>query len=138
MSPQLAECLDGLRSLQAAEAALDGRTAPERCFPGQQVEDHWREHVWRPLLRRRGLRYRRIHTLRHTYASLLLERRASLAYVSEQLGHASPSVTLRVYTHLIPREGRRAVDRLDTHESASLAHEDTLTPREMEGLVYRG
>lgn len=78
------------------------------------------------------------HTLRHTYASLLLECRASLAYVSEQLGHASFSVTLRVHTHLIPREGRRAVDGLDTHESASLAHEDTLTPREMEGLVYRG
>ena len=52
-----------------------------------------------------GLRYRRIHTLRHIYASLLLERRASLAYVSEQLGHASSSVTLRVYTHLIPRSG---------------------------------
>ena len=103
-----------------------------------RVEDRWREHVWRPLLRRSGLRYRRIHTLRHTYASLLLERRASLAYVSEQLGHASSSVTLRVYTHPIPREGRRAVDDLDTHESASLAHEDTLTPREMQGLVYRG
>jgi hypothetical protein len=30
---------------------------------------------------------------------------AILAYVSEQLGHASSSVTLRVYSHLIPREG---------------------------------
>ena len=54
MSPQLANCLDGLRSLQAAEAALDGGTLRERCFPGQQVEDRWREHVWRPLLRRSG------------------------------------------------------------------------------------
>jgi len=78
--------------------------------------------------------------LRHTFASLLLERRESLAYVSEQLGHSSPAITLRVYTHLIPREGHRAVDGLDTphdaHESARPAQADTLTPRLTEGSVY--
>ena len=35
---------------------------------------------------------------------------------------------MQVYTHLIPREGRRAVDSLDTHESASLAHEIRYNP----------
>ena len=106
----------------------------------QQGEDHWRYHVWRVVLRRAELRYRKPHTLRHTFAGLLLERRESLAYVSDQLGHSSPAVTLRVYTHLIPREGRRAVDGLDTppdsHESASPAQAHTLTPRVAERSVY--
>jgi integrase len=140
VSPMLAECLSSLRSFQAAEAALKGIPAPERCFPGQQVEDNWRERVWRAVLRRASLRYRKIHTLRHTVASLLLEHRESLAYVSEQLGHSSPAITLKVYTHLIPREGRRAVDGLDLleHETASPTQAGSVNSRETEGLVYRG
>jgi len=69
---------------------------------------------WRAVLRRAELRYPKIHTLRHTVASLLLARRESLAYVSEQLGHSRPASTLKVYTHLVPREGHRAVDGLGT------------------------
>jgi len=132
--------LSSLRSLQAAEAALKGVPAPERCFPCQQVEGHWREHVWRAVLRRAELRYPKIHTLRHTVASLLLARGESLAYVSEQLGHSRPASTLKVYTHLVPREGHRAVDGLDTlgQEHASPAQATALILRDMESLVYRG
>jgi integrase len=139
MSPQLVACLSNLRSLQAAEAAVQGQPAPERCFPGQQAEDRWRATVWAPILRRAGLRYRKPHTLRHTYASLLLARRESLHYVQQQLGHHSPAFTLTVYGHLIPREGARAVDALDlppvTHESASHPQPTGLTQRLAEEAI---
>jgi hypothetical protein len=36
-----------------------------------------------------------------------------IAYVSEQLGHANPSTTLRFYAKWIPNKGRRWVDVLD-------------------------
>ena len=65
------------------------------------------------MLRRAALRYRKPHTLRHTFASLLIEGGESLMYVQEQLGHHSPAFTLAVYGHLLPRGDRRAVDRLD-------------------------
>lgn len=65
------------------------------------------------MLRRTGLRYRKPLTLRHTFASLLIEGGESLKYVQEQLGHHSPAFTLAVYGHLLPRGDRRAVDRLD-------------------------
>jgi integrase len=117
MSRQLAAALAGLRSLQEAEAALAGGAMPERVFSmptGAPVhDDAFRNNVWAPLLRAAGLRYRKPHALRHTFASLLIEAGEPLKYVQEQLGHHSPAFTLAVYGHLLPRGNRRAVDRLD-------------------------
>jgi integrase len=118
MSRQLARVLADRKSLQEAEAALAGHAAPARVFmhPGTATpirDDAWRNNVWTPMLRRAELRYRKPHTLRHTFASLLIEGGESLKYVQEQLGHHSPAFTLAVYGHLLPRGDRRAVDRLD-------------------------
>lgn len=117
MSRQLGHVLSGLKTLQEAEAALAGKMAPERVFPmpdGAAIrDDAFRNNIWASILRRAGLRYRKPHALRHTYASLLIEGGESLKYVQEQLGHHSPAFTLAAYGHLIPRGDRRAVDRLD-------------------------
>jgi integrase len=118
MSRQLTHALLGLKSLQEAEAAVAGIAPPARVFsmPGTTEairDDSFRNYVWSAILRRAGLRYRKPHTLRHTFASLLIEAGESLKYVQEQLGHHSAAFTLAVYGHLIPRGNRRAVDRLD-------------------------
>lgn len=63
--------------------------------------------VWRPLMRKSGIRYRTPHDLRHSWASILLSKGEDLAYVSKQLGHSSPAVTLEIYTHYV-RGSRRA------------------------------
>lgn len=41
----------------------------------------------------------RFHDLRHTFASLLIAEGLNVKFVSGQLGHASPDITLRVYAH---------------------------------------
>jgi integrase len=135
MSRQLTGVLADRKSLQEAEAALAGHGAPARVFlhPGTASpirDDAWRNNVWTPMLRRAELRYRKPHTLRHTYASLLIEGGESLKYVQEQLGHHSPAFTLAVYGHLLPRGDRRAVDRQDARatmptESDSLLRDST-------------
>lgn len=56
----------------------------------------------RPALARAGLRQLRFHDLRHTCASLLLHQGESVKAVQQQLGHASASTTLNVYTHVMP------------------------------------
>ena len=52
----------------------------------------------------------RLHDLRHTHASLLLAAGVPVKVVSERLGHASPTVTLTVYAHVMPGNQRAAAD----------------------------
>lgn len=46
----------------------------------------------------------RVHDLRHTWATLALSRGVPLEVVSERLGHASPTITLGIYRHLLEEE----------------------------------
>ena len=41
-----------------------------------------------------------LHSLRHAFASLLIAKGLNVVFVSRQLGHSSPQITLRVYAHL--------------------------------------
>jgi len=56
----------------------------------------------------------RLHDLRHTHASLLLAAGTPVKVVSERLGHASPTITLGVYAHVMPGMGSEAAARLAT------------------------
>ncbi len=67
---------------------------------------------FKPFLRKAGLREIRFHDLRHTYASMLFESGANIKYVSEVLGHANPTITLNVYTHLLKRSNPQAAEKL--------------------------
>lgn len=57
-----------------------------------------------------GLEIRNPHDLRHTYATILLMAGVSPAYVQKQLGHSSISMTVDIYGHWIPGEGRAGLE----------------------------
>lgn len=50
----------------------------------------------------------RFHDLRHTHASHWLAAGQNIKALSERLGHADASITLKVYAHLMPGQGRDA------------------------------
>lgn len=58
-----------------------------------------------------GLRARSPHDLRHTYASILLMAHESPGYVQRQMGHSSISITMDIYCHWIPGEGRQNLEK---------------------------
>jgi integrase len=47
------------------------------------------------------------HSLRHTFASVQLDARENVVAVSKWLGHADPSITLRIYAHMMPEADGR-------------------------------
>ena len=53
----------------------------------------------------------RLHDLRHTHATVLLQAGEPVHVVSQRLGHASVVVTLAVYAHVLPGDQKRAASR---------------------------
>jgi integrase len=51
-----------------------------------------------------GVRPLRLHDARHTWATFAFLSRKNIRWVSEQLGHADPALTLRVYAHAMREE----------------------------------
>jgi site-specific recombinase XerD len=72
-----------------------------------------------PLLKRAGVRRRKPHALRHTFASLLFQQGESLAYVRAQMGHHSIKIPVDIYGHLVPGSNKAAVDSGPTHPPAT-------------------
>lgn len=81
---------------------------------GSIIDDaNLRHRVFEPALERAGLRRIRIHDLRHTFASLLINQGEKLKYVQQQLGHASITTTVDRYGHLMPDAHIGASKKLD-------------------------
>ena len=53
------------------------------------------------------------HTLRHTYATNMLEAGADLELVSKQLGHNSIVTTAKYYSHVLDKRKRLVADIMD-------------------------
>ena len=74
-----------------------------------------RQRSFVPLLKRAGLPQITFHDLRHTCASLLFQKNIHPKFVQELLGHASVSITLDTYSHMLPGMGGGAADAM--HEA---------------------
>jgi integrase len=74
---------------------------------------HLISRQFRPTLRRAGLRLIRFHDLRHTFASLLIDRGEHPKYIQSQMGHSSINITMDVYGHLMETVNKDAAMRLD-------------------------
>jgi len=68
---------------------------------------------FKALLERLELPIIRFHDLRHTAASLMLANNVPVNIVSRRLGHARPSITLDIYSHLIPSQQQEVARLID-------------------------
>lgn len=64
-----------------------------------------------------GVRKIRVHDLRHSHVSLLINAGFSALDIAERVGHESVSTTLDIYSHLFPAQQKILSDRLnELHE----------------------
>ncbi|MCD8015049.1 MAG: site-specific integrase [Lachnospiraceae bacterium] len=76
--------------------------------------------------KRAGLPPIRIHDLRHSHASLLIEMGVPITEISKRLGHENIETTLRVYSHLYPGKERNIPDLITAFfESESVENMDS-------------
>ena len=57
--------------------------------------------MFTPYLKKAGLPTVNFHSLRHSYASLLIEQGENIKYIQKQLGHSRAVVTIDIYGHLM-------------------------------------
>lgn len=90
---------------------LPRREGAPWLFPGVRADGPLRSvfHTWNTIRTRLGLGDVRLHDLRHSFASFLVNSGCSLYEVQKILGHHDPRVTMR-YAHLAPESLIRAAN----------------------------
>ena len=63
-----------------------------------------RDSKWKRLLKECEIEYRTIYQMRHTFATVMIENKEDILWVSNMLGHSDSSMTLQMYAKYRKRE----------------------------------
>ena len=97
-------------AIKKYEARIYGLSPDMRLFTAshstyaRQMEEH---------AKAAGIKRIRLHDIRHSHASLLIEMGFSALLVSERLGHENVSTTLNIYSHLFPSRQIEVAEKLE-------------------------
>ncbi len=80
---------------------------------GTPIDDTAINHQICALLKKAGLGRIRIHDFRHTACALMLSQGVPVHVVSKILGHSSPTITLSVYSKVLPTQQDAAALAMD-------------------------
>ncbi len=69
-------------------------------------------HEFNRVNRDSGLTDIRIHDLRHSHVSMLIDMNVPITEISKRLGHKNPGVTLKIYSHMYKQNARGIADRI--------------------------
>ena len=94
--------------------------ADERLFP---VTKSYLSHEMIRGCKKTGVKKIRIHDIRHSHASLLINQGCDALMLADRLGHEKVSTTLNTYSHLFPHKQQELV-----HSLESLQATDSPTP----------
>ena len=74
---------------------------------------HYLTHEMERGCKLSGVKKIRIHDIRHSHASLLVEMGFSPLLIAERLGHERVQTTMETYSHLYPNKQTEVANRLD-------------------------
>ena len=70
------------------------------------------QYRFEKILKSAGIREMKFHSLRHTYATICIEKGVDIKTLSELLGHSDVKITLNTYVHSSDKLKRKYVKRL--------------------------
>lgn len=116
LSPPVVDMLRRHRALAAERALACGVSLPDDAFVFSSSPDgsvHWwpsnLNSSFRRLRERAGLpTWVKLHGLRHTQVTQLLDAGVPVRTVSGRVGHRNPSTTTNIYSHWVPESDERA------------------------------
>lgn len=87
-----------------------GLKSDDRLFP---YTKSYLSHEMERGCKHSGVKKIRIHDIRHSHASLLVEMGFSPLLIAERLGHERVQTTMETYSHLYPNKQTEVANRLD-------------------------
>jgi len=95
-------------------------------YKGEALSGRTVQQVMHNAVAKAGLEKKAtVHTLRHSFATHLLESGTDIRYIQRLLGHASLNTTM-IYTHITPKAERKIISPLDN------LVQSTITPKKLE------
>uniref|UniRef100_UPI00262A5DDA tyrosine-type recombinase/integrase n=1 Tax=uncultured Flavonifractor sp. TaxID=1193534 RepID=UPI00262A5DDA len=82
---------------------------------------YYLEHEMKRGVEKSGVKRIRIHDIRHSHASLLVEMGFSPLEIADRLGHEKVETTLNTYSHLYPNKQMKLAQKLDSAYKEELA-----------------
>ena len=89
----------------------------DKLFP---ITKYYLEHEMQRGIKESGVKRIRVHDLRHSHASMLIELGFSPLEIANRLGHEKVETTLNTYAHLYPNKQTKLAERLDSEYKEDL------------------
>lgn len=81
---------------------------------GLPIDPRNLRRAYERVLKNNNIPYKKFHSLRHTFATRLFENNVRLKTVQILLGHSDINITGNIYTHVMPPEKIKAIDKINS------------------------
>lgn len=71
------------------------------------------QRIYKRLLTEAGIKYRKFHAIRHSFATRALELGVDIKTLSEILGHSDVSITLNIYAHSLMEQKKIVIEKFN-------------------------
>jgi integrase len=71
------------------------------------------QKLYKRILKDTGIKDRKFHAIRHTFATRALEVGVDIKTLSEILGHSNVTITLNIYAHSLMEQKKAAIEKLN-------------------------
>ncbi len=115
----------GMRTIPMTQKAFDALSELQKITGhceyiisssnGERIRPSRLDRTFRKILEAANLEKVGVHTLRHTFATMLFNNGCEVKVVSDLLGHSNTKITENIYIHLIQQQKVKAIQSIDRY-----------------------